>query len=166
MPLTPRLRVFMRPMPENCTALPGAGSGARRRRTSFRTPISICSSAVLPGHWCVRALYLYRIAANLAVDFARKTKVRLRYLSEETHAHAMQRVRLVPRPAAASAPELQRLHATLAELPPACREAFLRKRVAGLSHAEIARRFEVSYQCAPSTGTWQGPRPTCARNSE
>src|SRR5207249_6589665 len=29
--------------------------------------------------------YLYRTAANLAVDLARKAKVRLRHLQEETH---------------------------------------------------------------------------------
>ncbi len=85
--------------------------------------------------------YLYRITANLAVDFVRKTKVRVRYLREETKCSI--NAEGPPSPEAASV-ELQRLKVTLAELPHAWREAFLLNRVEGLSRAEIAQRFGVS----------------------
>jgi RNA polymerase sigma factor (sigma-70 family) len=88
--------------------------------------------------------YLYRIAANLAVDFARKTKVRLRHLSEETELFC-----IAPGPAGLDAAggaalHLRRLKVTLAELPHVSREAFLLNRVEGLSRAEIAQKFGVS----------------------
>ena len=46
--------------------------------------------------------YLYRIAANLAVDFARKTKVRLRYLSEDVESSCNAEGPPCPESAAAS----------------------------------------------------------------
>jgi DNA-directed RNA polymerase specialized sigma24 family protein len=42
--------------------------------------------------------YLFRIAANLAVDLARKTKVRLRYGATASRSPAMRRLRPVPKP--------------------------------------------------------------------
>lgn len=88
--------------------------------------------------------YLYRITANLAVDFVRKTKVRLRHLSEETKCSINAEGLACPETLAGSSLQLQRLNAALAELPHVCREAFLLNRVAGLSRAEIAQRFGVS----------------------
>jgi RNA polymerase sigma factor (sigma-70 family) len=88
--------------------------------------------------------YLYRITANLAVDFARKAKVRLRYLSEEAIFSVNAAGTPTPEAATAGTLELQRLHAALAELPEACRKAFLLNRLEGLSHTIIAQRFGVS----------------------
>jgi RNA polymerase sigma factor (sigma-70 family) len=88
--------------------------------------------------------YLYRIAANLAVDFARKAKVRLRYASEETGFACIAEGPPGPEAAAASTLELHRVQAALAALSHVCREAFLLNRVEGLSHAEIAQKFGVS----------------------
>jgi RNA polymerase sigma-70 factor (ECF subfamily) len=42
--------------------------------------------------------YLFCIAANLAVDLARKTKIRLRYAGEGFGLDCMRRLRLVPKP--------------------------------------------------------------------
>jgi RNA polymerase sigma factor (sigma-70 family) len=89
--------------------------------------------------------YLYRIAANLAVDLARKTEIRRRYSSEWAEFYYCGgEGPPTPEAAGGAILELQRLHAALAELPQICRQAFLLKRVEGLSHAEIARRFGVS----------------------
>ncbi|HEX3494774.1 MAG TPA: sigma-70 family RNA polymerase sigma factor, partial [Methylocella sp.] len=82
--------------------------------------------------------YLYRIAANLAVDFARRAKTRLRYAGDvfdlDTNA--------VANPVAPL--ELARLDASLSNLPPLCRDAFLLNRIEGLTRAEIAGRLGVS----------------------
>ncbi|MGA7384227.1 MAG: sigma-70 family RNA polymerase sigma factor [Methylocella sp.] len=88
--------------------------------------------------------YLFRIAANLAVDLARKTKVRLRYAGESFALSCHVEAPDSPEAAAGSAMELRRLHASLCELPPLCRDAFLLNRVEDLTHAEIAARLGVS----------------------
>ena len=88
--------------------------------------------------------YLYRIAANLAVDLARKTKIRLRYTGEGFALDCNAAAPASPEAAAAGAMELRRLQASLCELPPLCRDAFLLNRIEELSHAEIAGRLGVS----------------------
>jgi RNA polymerase sigma factor (sigma-70 family) len=88
--------------------------------------------------------YLFRIAANLAVDLARKTKIRLRYAGEGLALACHAEAPASPEAAAGGAMELRRLQASLAELPPLCRDAFLLNRIEDLSHAEIAARLGVS----------------------
>jgi RNA polymerase sigma-19 factor, ECF subfamily len=88
--------------------------------------------------------YLFRIAANLAVDLARKTKVRLRYAGEGFALDCNAEAPASPEAAAGGAMELRRLQASLAALPPLCRDAFLLNRIDDLTHAEIARRLGVS----------------------
>ena len=88
--------------------------------------------------------YLFRIAANLAVDMARKTKVRLRYAGEGFALACNAEAPASPEAAAGGAMELRRLQASLAELPPLCRDAFLLNRIEDLTHAEIAARLGVS----------------------
>ncbi len=88
--------------------------------------------------------YLYQIAANLAVDFARKAKVRLRHLQEESEFFCTSEGPPSPEAAAGSALELRQLQAALSELPDLCREAFWLNRFEGLSHTEIAQRLGVS----------------------
>jgi RNA polymerase sigma-19 factor, ECF subfamily len=77
------------------------------------------------------------------VDLARKTKVRLRYAGEG-FALACNAEAASLEAAAGGAKELRRLHASLAELPPLCRDAFLLNRIEDLTHAEIAARLGVS----------------------
>ncbi|MGH6867487.1 MAG: RNA polymerase sigma factor [Methylocella sp.] len=88
--------------------------------------------------------YLFRIAANLAVDLARKTKIRKRYAGEGFALAWNAEAPASPEAAAGGAMELRRLQASLSELPPLCRDAFLLNRVEELSHAEIAARLGVS----------------------
>ncbi|MGH6812580.1 MAG: RNA polymerase sigma factor [Methylocella sp.] len=88
--------------------------------------------------------YLFRIAANLTVDLARKTKVRLRYAGEGFALACNAEAPASPEAAAGGAMELRRLQASLRELPQLCREAFVLNRMEELSHAEIAGRLGVS----------------------
>jgi RNA polymerase sigma factor (sigma-70 family) len=88
--------------------------------------------------------YLFRIAANLTVDFARKAKIRLRHVAESIEIACTAEAPPSPESTAGRVIELRRLEASLAELPRLCREAFLFSRVEELSHAEIARRLGVS----------------------
>jgi RNA polymerase sigma factor (sigma-70 family) len=88
--------------------------------------------------------YLFRTAANLAVDFARKAKIRLRYVGEAFDLEANAVAPANPEAATGASMELARLHASLSKLPPLCRDAFLLNRVEGLTHAEIAGRLGVS----------------------
>ncbi|HXW72084.1 MAG TPA: sigma-70 family RNA polymerase sigma factor [Methylocella sp.] len=87
--------------------------------------------------------YLFRIAANLAVDLARRTKIRARYI----HAVAVEDG-AAPSPDAwdpgMATLQVMRLEAALASLPPVCRNAFVLSRVQGLTHAEIAEELGVS----------------------
>ncbi len=88
--------------------------------------------------------YLFRIAANLAVDFARKARTRLRYAGEGLDFDVDAAAAADPEATAGAAMELARLRACLSKLPPACREAFLMKRIEGLTHAEIAEKLGIS----------------------
>ncbi len=88
--------------------------------------------------------YLFRIAANLAVDFARKAKIRLRHAGADLGFACNAESPPCPESTAAGVMELRRLEASLAELPRLCREAFLLSRVEELSYAEIAGRLGVS----------------------
>jgi RNA polymerase sigma factor (sigma-70 family) len=88
--------------------------------------------------------YLFRIAANLAVDLARKSKIRLRYADEGFGHDCNAEAPASPEAAAGGALELRRLHASLCKLPPLCRDAFLLNRIEDLTHAEIAARLGVS----------------------
>ena len=96
--------------------------------------------------------YLFRIAANLAGDFARKAKIRLRHAGADLGFACNAVSPPCPESTAAGVMELRRLEASLAELPRVCREAFLLNRVEELSYAEIAGRLGVSVP--RSTATW------------
>lgn len=88
--------------------------------------------------------YLFRIAANRAVDLARKTKIRSRYAGENVDLDQLSGSAGSPEAASEGAMELRRLQAALAELPPLCRAAFLLNRIDGLTYAEIAERLGLS----------------------
>ncbi|WP_051335425.1 RNA polymerase sigma factor [Methylocapsa acidiphila] len=88
--------------------------------------------------------YLFRIAANLAVDAARKTKTRSRYAEDEIEFLGLVANSASPEATVEGAMELRLFHASLSELPPLCRTAFLLNRVDELTHAEIAKRLGVS----------------------
>ena len=88
--------------------------------------------------------YLFRITANLAVDLARKARIRLRYADDGFEFDSNADTPPDPEAAAIGAMELRRLYASLSELNPRCRDAFLLNRIEDLTHAEIAARLGVS----------------------
>ena len=88
--------------------------------------------------------YLFRIAANLAVDLARKTKLESRYAGENVDVDHLAENTASPEAASEGAIQLRRLQAALGELPPLCRAAFLLNRIDGLTYPEIAERLGLS----------------------
>jgi RNA polymerase sigma factor (sigma-70 family) len=88
--------------------------------------------------------YLFRIAANLAIDAIRKTKTRLRYADDEIEFLSFALANAAPEAAIERAFEIRRFQTCLAELPPRCSEVFLLNLIDGLTHAEIAKRLGIS----------------------
>ncbi|WP_051952472.1 RNA polymerase sigma factor [Methylocapsa aurea] len=88
--------------------------------------------------------FLFRIASNLAVDAARKTKTRTRYAEDEIEFLGLGSSAAGPETTVDGAIVAHRFHACLKELPAPCREAFLLSLTDDLTHAEIARRLGVS----------------------
>lgn len=88
--------------------------------------------------------YLFKVAANLAIDHLRSEKARSRHISAES----------VPQDIPNGMPSLdtvidyqQRLavlRKTVDELPPRCRQVFMLHKFEGWSHAEIASRMGIS----------------------
>lgn len=88
--------------------------------------------------------YLFRIAANLTVDAARKIKTRSRYADDEALFLGCVEARVCPESEAIRALEMRRFHASLAELPPRCQEAFILNQIEGRTRAEIATQLGLS----------------------
>jgi RNA polymerase sigma factor (sigma-70 family) len=88
--------------------------------------------------------YLYRIAANLVVDAARKLETRARYAEDMAMFLGFDAVAACPESEAMRVVEMRRFHASLAELPPLCRDAFLSNQIEGQTRAEIAKRLGLS----------------------
>lgn len=113
--------------------------------TFVRFAVAMNGSSVTPAPEIENPrAFLFRITGNLASDALRHDRVVAGVIDpvELSHDH----------PAALPSPEveavdrdlLRRLQAALAELPEAQRRVLALKRVAGLSHAEIARRTGMS----------------------
>jgi RNA polymerase sigma factor (sigma-70 family) len=88
--------------------------------------------------------YLFRIAANLAMDLARKTKIRSSYADAGFGHDCNAEAPASPEAAAGGAMELRRLHASLCELPAALPRCLSAQSIEDLTHAEIAARLGVS----------------------
>ena len=88
--------------------------------------------------------FLFRVAANLAIDYLRKARTRSIVFSPDPP----------PEEAASMAPSAEdmidakqrmvRLETAIGELSPKCRQALLLNRLEGKTHVEIARTLEVS----------------------
>jgi len=89
-----------------------------------------------------RAL-LYEIARNLLVDRHRHLSVRLHDNDDALHNYPALPA-CEPEIAYAGMQRVQQLIATIEALPPRCREAFVRHRIDGLSHAEVAAEMAIS----------------------
>lgn len=87
--------------------------------------------------------FLFRTAINLSIDLHRRTRVRdgepLDSLDREGRVDDCD-----PQEQASQAQQLALLRRALDELPTACRQAFLLRKMEGCSHAEIAERLGIS----------------------
>ncbi|BGE86053.1 MULTISPECIES: RNA polymerase sigma factor [Methylosinus] len=88
--------------------------------------------------------YLYRIAANVALDLLRKRKTRSACVVEDVEYEAVSGSDSPFTTAAEEAVLLRNLQASLAQLPSACCETFLLSRLYGMTFPEIARRLGIS----------------------
>jgi len=87
--------------------------------------------------------FLYRTAVNLSIDWHRRGRVRR---SEELETLDRENCldERCPEEAASHQQQLQMLQRALAELPEACRRAFVLRKVDGCSHVEIAELLGIS----------------------
>jgi RNA polymerase sigma factor (sigma-70 family) len=90
--------------------------------------------------------FIFRIAANLVADYERKSRVRERFIGvEEVEIDTFpQADNFQPEQLLSAQERLGLMARTVEGLPPRCREVFILRRVEGLSHAQIAKRLEIS----------------------
>jgi RNA polymerase sigma factor (sigma-70 family) len=88
--------------------------------------------------------FVFRIIANLIVDFQRRSANRLPHETDETLYHALPENRPSPEARYQQQQRLEAINQALMELPEACRLAFYLNRVEGHSHADIAARLHIS----------------------
>ena len=88
--------------------------------------------------------YLFKMAANLAVDHLRAEKARARHISADPVAEDIPSG--MPSPDTVIDDQQRRviLRNAVEELPPRCREVFMLHKFEDLSHAEIAGRLGIS----------------------
>ncbi len=82
--------------------------------------------------------YLFRIAANLAIDHIRACNRRPQEPLETVAVHDLPDAGSNPEQSAVAQEELNRLQGALTELSPLCRQIFTLNRFEGLSYAEVA----------------------------
>jgi RNA polymerase sigma-70 factor (ECF subfamily) len=88
--------------------------------------------------------YLFKMAANLAVDHLRSEKSCTRHISAEPVPEDVSSGMPLPETVIDYQQRLAILRKAVDELPPRCREVFLLHKFEGLSHAEIAGRLGIS----------------------
>lgn len=95
-----------------------------------------------PGAVSYLRSFLFKTAANLAVDRLRRDDVHAR--ATETPLFREFAEYRTPERAAGGVQEMQRLVELLAALPPKCREAFILNRLQGMAFSEIGERMRLS----------------------
>ena len=95
-----------------------------------------------PGAISFLRAFLFRTAANLAVDRLRREQIHAR--ATESPVFSESSDLRTPEREVASAQELEHLQRLVAQLPEKCQEAFYLSRVQGLSCAEIGPRLGLS----------------------
>jgi RNA polymerase sigma factor (sigma-70 family) len=88
--------------------------------------------------------FVFKIIANLIVDFQRRSANRLPHETDEEVNHALPENRPGPEARYQQQQRLEVINQALMELPEACRLAFHLNRIEGCSHAEIAARLHIS----------------------
>ncbi|HWT97728.1 MAG TPA: RNA polymerase sigma factor [Terriglobales bacterium] len=88
--------------------------------------------------------YLYRIAANLAVDHQRHANRGIEVPAEPDHVAAIADRAPSPESVVHHRRELEKLLAAIDRLSPRCREVFLLTKLQGMSYQEVAMRLGIS----------------------
>lgn len=88
--------------------------------------------------------FLYRTAVNLSVDRFRRDRTRECESLDAPGAEELHAVDPAPEARLGNAQRLALIERALSELPPACRQAFVLRKVDGLSHADIAAQLGLS----------------------
>lgn len=89
--------------------------------------------------------FLFRIIANLGIDFWRKERTRNQWMTDDADIdiEAIEGSRLTLDACLHQSKQVETLLAVLAELPESHRNAFVLNKFDGLSHARIAKQFGV-----------------------
>lgn len=88
--------------------------------------------------------YLYRTAHNLMIDHLRQQQRRKTDLVPHEALEGIVEDSLGLEESTAAEQHMRRLRAAMNELPPRTREIFRLNRLEGLTHAEVARRLDIS----------------------
>lgn len=88
--------------------------------------------------------FVFRIVANLIIDFQRLSHNRLPHEDDEEIWHSLPENRPGPENRYQQQQRLDVIGQALAELPETCRQAFYLNRVEGYSHGDIAKRLNIS----------------------
>ena len=88
--------------------------------------------------------FLFRIVANLVIDYQRSSSNRLPHDSDEEVLHAIADDASEPDEHCLTIQRLDLINTALEELPDKCRQAFYLNRVEGYSHSEIAEQLQMS----------------------
>ena len=88
--------------------------------------------------------FVFRIVANLVIDYQRNANQRLPHDNDEDVLHNITDNAAQPDEQYLAVQRLEMINAALAELPDKCRTAFYLHRIEGRSHAEIAEQLHIS----------------------
>lgn len=88
--------------------------------------------------------YLFKMAANLAIDRLRSEKLRARYISADAVPEDIPDGMPLPDRLVDCQQRMVILRKAVDELPPRCREVFMLHKFEGLSHVEVAGRLGIS----------------------
>jgi RNA polymerase sigma-70 factor (ECF subfamily) len=125
--------------------------GLARRQVGWEDAEDVVQEAYLrmlelenAGHIADARGYLYRIAANVAMDLLRKRKTRSACLVEDVEFEAVAGAESPFATAVEEAILVRSVQASLARLPSGCCETFLLSRLYGMTFPEIAERLGIS----------------------
>ncbi len=88
--------------------------------------------------------FVFRIVANLVIDYQRSASHRLPHDNDEDVLHSIVDNTAKPDEHYLALQRMEIINAALAELPDKCRLAFYLHRIEGFSHAEIAEQLQLS----------------------